>query len=41
MTRRLFKLDQDNGDKDDKKTNIERPTSNIERSMGEDEETNK
>ena len=39
MTRRLFKLDQENEDKDNKKMNIERRTSNIERSMGEDEET--
>jgi glutamyl-tRNA reductase len=41
MTRKLFKLDKENGDTDNKKTNIERRMSNIERSMGEDEETDK
>jgi glutamyl-tRNA reductase len=39
MARRLFRLDQGNGDTDNKKTNIERRTPNIEHSMGEDEET--
>jgi glutamyl-tRNA reductase len=39
MTRKLFKLDDNNGDMDNKKTGIEHRTSNIERSMGEDEET--